>query len=164
MLKNKKFLGFYILSTVLSVASLIISLYLIITMRKNEETAYLDIYQIGLHELIDYDVTDMYYDSGWHPDYRGSFSGDEVEKTVNNLREVLQQASFQKTSEPKEDDAASNSYAYVVLTVNNNRYGIAACNGKLKISINGTAAYYNTCCSNQIKFLLKNIEEELFPL
>ena len=158
---NKIQLILFILCVCLSISAVIISLYVIISSNKEQEN--LNVYQIGLKEIFDSRIDELYYDSGWSPDYRGTFYGDDIENPVSSLREVLQQADYQKASKPK-TDSLSNSYAYVILTANNNRYGIAACYDRLSVTINGDSSYYYINCYNRMKFLLQNMEKELFTI
>ncbi|MDE7453589.1 MAG: hypothetical protein K2N22_04195 [Clostridia bacterium] len=116
--------------------------------------------QIGLRDVLDYEISDMYIDSGWHPDFRGEF---EDEAAAAELRDMISKAVFWEKPAPSTNkNPGDGSFPSIYFTANEKRYGVSLLSDGLGISVSGNISYYYTNCTYQFSNLVHGLLNELF--
>lgn len=157
-MKNKVTVLLFIVLLCALIASVVVN---IITLRKCDRSRIMNVYDIGLGDLLNSEVKEMYVDEGSNPDLKGEFYDDGV---IEDVREVLLSGCFQQASEPVIDSApGSGVHPYFRFQTENVVYSLGIKGNVLSVTIDGEKQFYYTNVRHRIGKIINDAVKKMEP-
>lgn len=156
-MKKKTYIVLMLMLALCLIASIIINIVSISTLKKQQ---IMDYNQIGLSDLIESDVTESFVDEGNNPNLQGVFD-DPI--AVEQLCSILASGCYQRCSPITNDSApGSNSFPFIRLKTVDHTYAIAVLGDRVRITIDGESKCYFSNIQYETVRLINSILESHF--